>query len=161
MNTKQLYKALTCNVYTEPCFGGIFSRDTLKDITIKPKLIIVNTDPSYKPGKHWVLFYFNGDNVEFFDSLGKDLKSYGYEFVRFANRFAHTVNYAKVRTQPKNSILCGHYCLFYAYFRCKGKTMNSIIQKMIKIKSIKDSVKKIFTICKGSKCSLLQYCIPL
>ena len=56
MNTKQLYNALTLNAYTNKYFDGIDSIDTLKNINEKPELIICNTDPSDKPGKHWVLF---------------------------------------------------------------------------------------------------------
>ena len=37
MNTKQLYNALTLNVYTNKYFDGIYSIDTLKDINEKPE----------------------------------------------------------------------------------------------------------------------------
>ena len=48
MNTKQLWNALINNKVTEPFFDGIFPRDMLEIIENKPKLIICNTDPSYK-----------------------------------------------------------------------------------------------------------------
>ena len=35
-------------------FDGIYSSDTLNEIKEKPDLIICNTDPSNKPGEHWV-----------------------------------------------------------------------------------------------------------
>ena len=57
MNTKQLWCALTMNHYTNPYFDGIYSIDALKNIKDKPELIICNTDPSDKPGEHWVLFF--------------------------------------------------------------------------------------------------------
>ena len=63
MNTKQLWQALTSNPVTEPYFDGIFSVDTLKEIKTKPELIICNTDPSDKPGKHWLLFFFHNNTV--------------------------------------------------------------------------------------------------
>ena len=56
MNTKQLWNALCLNQITNNYFDGIFSSDTLKEISEKPILIICNTDPSNKPGEHWVLF---------------------------------------------------------------------------------------------------------
>ena len=51
-------------------------------------MIICNTDPSDKPGEHWVLFFFKDDeSVDFYDSLGKDIKYYGSEFCDFVNEF--------------------------------------------------------------------------
>ena len=83
MNTKQLWIALTLNPKTNFYFDGIFSIDTLKDIKEKPSLIICNTDPSDEPGKYWVLFFFNEDSVDFYDSLGCDITYYGSEFIDF------------------------------------------------------------------------------
>ena len=57
MNTKQIWQALTCNTKTEPYFDGVFPINELKNIKDKPELIICNTDPSNKPGQHWVLFF--------------------------------------------------------------------------------------------------------
>ena len=68
MNTKQIWQALTCNTKTEPYFDGVFPINELKNIKDKPELIICNTDPSNKPGQHWVLFFFHNDTVDFFDS---------------------------------------------------------------------------------------------
>jgi len=45
--------------------------------TLKPRCCIVNTDESWKPGKHWVVFYWcNNNNVEFFNNYGPDLSEY-------------------------------------------------------------------------------------
>ena len=88
MNTKDLWQALTCNSNTEPYFDWIFAADALTKINEKPELIICNTDPSNLPGKHWLLFFFYDNTVDYFDSLGKDLSYYGKEFVEFVNRFA-------------------------------------------------------------------------
>ena len=153
MNTKQLYQALVFNKYTNHCFNGVYSLDTLQDIESKPKLIICNTDPSNKPGEHWVLFNFENNHVEFFDSLGKGIDFYGIDFLRFAKRFAKTISQSKVRIQAKNTDTCGQYCLFYAYLRCKGKSMESILIQMQKIDNIKIIVNNIFKICNNSNCN--------
>ena len=69
-------------------------------------MIICNTDPSDKPCKHWVLFFFNDDeSVDFYDSLGKDIKYYGSEFYDFVNKFAKSWYSCVERTQP----LVHHY----------------------------------------------------
>ena len=40
-------------------------------------MIIVNTDPSTKSGKHWILLYFDAQgHAEIFDSMGNDVAFY-------------------------------------------------------------------------------------
>lgn len=156
MNTKQLFYALYNNDTTKPFFDGIYSRDNLVDIVRKPKLIICNTDPINKPGKHWVLFYFENDVCEFYDSLGKQLTSYGKEFQYFAQKFAKKLKQSNIRTQPSDSSLCGQYCLYFAYFRCKVASMTDIIKSMQSCVHIADFVCKKFNICENFECSFLQ-----
>lgn len=160
MNTKQLYYALISNKITKDKFDGIYSRDTLQDIVVKPEFIICNTDYSYNPGKHWVAYYFDEKgNAEFFDSLGKPMKYYGKEFVLFARIFAKKIKETKIRTQPKNSTLCGIYCLFYIYYRCQGYSLDKIVNFLLKPYSkIVKIVNKVFKLCPNSKCALLQKC---
>ena len=131
MNTKQIWQALTCNTKTEPYFDGVFPINELKNIKDKPELIICNTDPSNKPGQHWVLFFFHNDTVDFFDSLGKNMEYYGEEFINFAKRFSSKFQISLMRTQPKNTSLCGQYCLYFAYKRCTGEKMDNIIKSMV------------------------------
>lgn len=160
MNTKQLYKALIQNEITEPFFDGIYPRDLLVDITSKPNLIICNTDTSDKKGEHWLLFFFNKDkSVDFFDSLGKNIYSYGKEIVNFAKTYAVSFNESTDRMQPFNSSLCGHYCLFYAYYKCKGYNMKNILKKMSSADKVKKFVYKKYNICNSSSCKLLQTCV--
>lgn len=162
MNSKQLYQALS----NQPkigkyCFDGIYSKDNLEEIVKKPCLIICNTDPSNKPGKHWLLFVFEGDTVDFFDSLGKKLSSYGKPFVNFVKRYSHKLNMSKVRTQPLNSDFCGQYCLFYAFQKVQMKKSMSDILSMLKEMDSSDVLKSVqenFKFCENFKCSLLQTC---
>lgn len=158
MNTKQLWNALTHNPVTNIYFDGIFSIDTLKNIHETPELIICNTDPSDKPGEHWVLFFFHQNSVDFFDSLGRDITYYGSLFLDFVKNFADDCKQSLRRTQPLNSDLCGHYCLYYAYAKCHGNSMEKIIDSMISPKYVIDVVKKNFYICPSYNCPLLQNC---
>ena len=103
MNTKQLWNALCLSPITNKYFDGIFSSDTLKEITEKPFLIICNTDPSNKPGEHWVLFFFRENSVDFFDSLGRDIKYYGSVFIDFISNFVDNYKQCIKRTQPIES----------------------------------------------------------
>ena len=130
LNTIQLRNALLENEITKPFFSGIFPMDQLKNISAPPKLILVNTDPSYLPGKHWLLFFRTKDRMEMFDSLGQELHEMNPAVQTFAHRFNEYVKYVSQRVQPLNTALCGHYCLYYAYLRCKGDSMNEIVSRM-------------------------------
>lgn len=131
MNTFQLWYALTANPVTSDGFSGVYSIDTLPLLGPTPELVICNTDPSDNPGKHWVLFYRDGDTLEFFDSLGKQLDKYGPEFVAFAdNAKVRRVMTCLERIQPPGTSLCGEYCLYYAYARMKEQQMKDIIRFM-------------------------------
>ena len=161
MNTKQIWQALTCSNVTEPFFDGVFSYDTLKNIKKKPELIICNTDPSNKPVSHWVLFFSYENGVDFYDSLGNDLSYYGKEFVNFVSRFSKHYQVSKIRTQPKDSSLCGYYCLYYAFKSCKGNNMQQIINSMKTASHVVNFVNKQFKFCSNHKCARFQTCIKL
>ena len=162
MNTKEIWNALFMNEKTNTFFDGVFSIDTLKNIEVKPELIICNTDPSYLPGEHWVLFFFEKDSVDFYDSLGKDISYYGPEFSIFIKNFTNNFKQCVGRTQPYKSSLCGLYCLYYAYAKCIGKSMEEIVIEMSNSNLIIDFVKKHFLISqKNYNCCLLQNCVDL
>ena len=160
MNTKQLWNALMTNKNTTSYFDGVFSSDMLEDIVMKPKLIICNTDPSYRKGEHWVLFYFDNEIVEFYDSSGMSILKYK-NFIKFGKRYALKYKESTCRTQPSNTDICGEMCLFYAYYRCKGYNMDFILNKMTNNKNLVTFVNSKFNICKNSKCKLLQCCIKI
>jgi len=52
MNTKQIESVLRRARVKD--FDGVFSADTLPS---KPHLLVVNTDDSHKPGRHWVCMW--------------------------------------------------------------------------------------------------------
>ena len=106
MNTQQLYRALANSPLTEPFFDGIYAKDTLKDIQKPPKLIICNTDNSDEEGEHWLLFFFDGDElVEFYDSVGRNIEEYDPCFLDFVEKFSVFILSSTKRTQPLNSNL--------------------------------------------------------
>ena len=158
MNTKQLWNALCLNPVTNKYFDGIFSSDTLKEITQKPNLIICNTDPSHKPGEHWVLFFFSENSVDFYDSLGRDIKYYGSVFIDFIANFVDDYKQCLKRTQPIKSDLCGQYCLYYAFAKCNGLPMEDIIQNMPNYEYVVSFVNRTYYICPKYECCLVQCC---
>ena len=63
-----------------------------------------------------------------------------------------------IRTQPKNTSVCGQYCLYFAYKICNGEKMENIIKSMESPEHILNFVKRNFKYCKRSNCSLFQSC---
>jgi hypothetical protein len=50
-------------------FQGVYSIDTLPET---PRLLVCNTDPSHKPGQHWVALNVDSRRRgEYFDSFGR------------------------------------------------------------------------------------------
>lgn len=161
MNSKQLYQALSNDQQIGKYFDGIYSKDNLEEIVKKPCLIVCNTDPSSKPGKHWLLFCFEKDSVDFFDSLGKELSTYGKPFVNFVKKYSNKITWSRIRTQPLHSDYCGDFCLFYALQKVKKKKSMIEIVSMLNEMDSSDVLKIVqenFSFCENFQCSLLQSC---
>ena len=109
LNTFQLTAALEKNPITKKCFDGVYPRDILKSFKKTPRMIIVNTDPSTKSGKHWILLYFDAQGrAKIFDSLGNDVASYHSSIKKFIQRHStHYMHAVHDRIQPKGTALCG------------------------------------------------------
>ena len=105
------------------------------------------------------VIFFHNDTVDFFDSLGKNMEYYGEEFVNFAKRFSSKFQISLMRTQPKNTSLCGQYCLYFAYKRCTGEEMDNIIKSMVSPDHVLCFVNSNFKFCKNSgNCTHFQTC---
>lgn len=115
--------------------------DTIKP-TMKPFSFIVNTDPSNKPGRHWIAIYIDPKNeksLEIFDSFGEDPsedKTYqDYLLTGLKNLIdkLHLPYMLKMRMnmiqqQPifdkegKYSTTCGYYAMKFILDRISGKS---------------------------------------
>ncbi len=110
----------------------------------RPAAFIVNTQPNYRPGAHWVLIYLpqkkNMDSTltpYFFDSLGYPPSAYRQHFIKFLkknNSPSHTYRFNRVKIQQDNSSACGMYCLFFFKSLLSTDTCNST-QNIIKLMS--------------------------
>lgn len=147
MNTFQLWYALSGNPVTADQFDGVYSADTIGDVP-NARLIICNTDIASKPGSHWVVFYRNGDDLEFFDSLGKPIDVYHSRFKEFvqASGVKNVRTVVPYRIQPIDSSLCGEYCLYYAYARMKGEAAKEIIRHVPSAQTLNVFIGNIFTV---------------
>ena len=109
-------------------------------------MLVCNTDQSNRPGKHWLLFYFDGRVVEMFDSLGRDVGDYDPRLGQYLRRHADEIRRLTRRVQPEGSDACGHYCLYYAYMRCRGNSMRSIVATIPSTRFVRTFVKDVFDI---------------
>ncbi|GBN88411.1 hypothetical protein AVEN_170569-1 [Araneus ventricosus] len=87
MNGNEIHFILSRDPYTSPLFRGVFSSDTIPMLKEK-SAIVVNADKSSEPGSHWLAFYQEADDIDFFDSYGNPPEFYG---PRFHFRFFYRV----------------------------------------------------------------------
>lgn len=106
-------------------FKGVFSRDKIPQITSYPAAIIVNTDKSYEPGKHWIAMYFLEKQCEYFDSFG------------FPPMFPEMINAIGKRKlvwngrclQHPSSRKCGQFCIAFVKMRSRKESFVSFIKR--------------------------------
>lgn len=139
MNTDQLQ----CIIGESKCLSayvkGIFSPDTLPlHVTLYPSAYICNTDPSYLPGRHWVVFWFSNESqAEFYDSLGHGPEHNDPRFSTFLKNNAVSFRYNDVSLQHMHATTCGYHVLFYLLMKCKHKQMQDIV-RLLKSKQSPD-----------------------
>ena len=132
MTTSQLWNTLVSDNLIQNQLSGVLPSDQLMsvDITKRPCLIVSNTEPSWKAGRHWTCFYVPENAcmpIEFFDSLGHSPYQYSESFVRFLAKHGQKYVYSSIRLQAPNSNTCGEYVLFFAAHRSRGKSFVDIV----------------------------------
>ncbi len=108
-------------------FLGVYPRDLLPEMKQRPASIIINTDPSYLPGRHWLAFYIDKNGVGFFfDSYGKSPAFYGLE--HYLKKLTTTIVTNNQRLQGVNSSTCGLFSIYFILLKSRGFSMNQIVQ---------------------------------
>jgi len=119
MNSDEIHRFLDRRLVN---FDGVFSIDTLPD---QPRLLVCNTDPSHKSGRHWVAIYVDNDRGEFFDSFGRRPNAV---FERYLNSHCSSWIFNDTQLQSVVSRFCGHYCICYCLLRASGIDMPKIVR---------------------------------
>lgn len=120
-------------------YQGTFARDEFSSEILSeqdqavqsefPKAYIVNTDPSDRPGKHWVCLYRPSPGiVQYFDSYGLDPSHQHPDF-----QAAMAVSGWRLQrwnlhpVQAWFSSMCGVYCLYVLAHRARGWTLEEVM----------------------------------
>ena len=132
MNSVQIKNILSRDSVTKHYFIDVFASDELPARILRyPACFICNVDKSTKPGSHWLAFYLTADDkVEFFDSYGNEPSFFKGPISSFVSRFSQ-VTFNPVTLQSNVSAVCGQYCIYYLYCRCRGKALENIVSQFV------------------------------
>jgi hypothetical protein len=126
MNTIEIVQCLK-KIARNKFAYGVFPCNKLPRNIRKPAIIIANTDPDNKPGKHWTaIFLPTYGPCEYFDSYG--LKPNNKHFKKFLNTHCKHYIFNKQRLQSDFSTLCGNYCCIYLHYKTLGMPMMNILK---------------------------------
>lgn len=122
----QISKALLSDPHVGPEFLGVFPSDKLPKHISYPCSLVVNTDPSFEKGEHWVCYYFDSNgNAEYFDSYG--FPPSNCELFKFLVDNGNTFKCNNIQLQGLKSKVCGHYCIAYLASRSRGVSMDQFV----------------------------------
>ena len=125
MNTKQIENILGQEL--GEVFVGVFSRDNIPTHLPNKFAMVVNTHPSHKPGEHWVAFYVDRMEGEYFDSYGLPPPP---DFERLLDKYSVSQHYNTHQLQDYFSFVCGQYCIYYLYHRYHGEGLGDICNRL-------------------------------
>src|SRR5579859_1501720 len=116
-------KTLRTNRFTKRIYCGTFPCDKLKNYKLPSHAcgMIVNFDPSNKPGSHWIALLFDKNkNVQYFDTYARDIKTNRdiYNFIRSRGN-KHVQFLTGDSIQHDDSSVCGHYSILFLLCRAK------------------------------------------
>lgn len=107
---------------------GTFPLDMLNNLNIvrRPRHIVFNTSPSYKPpGTHWISIWLGTNmSIELVDSMGQ--RPISNEVIAFLRRHGSSSSRAVYISGPLqhwSSSTCGLYCLSHGLARARGCTL--------------------------------------
>jgi len=104
----------------------------------KPKLLVCNTDPSTKPGQHWIAIHVDEHGRgEYFDSFGR---AHNKHFADYLNEHCRIWTFNKKQLQSIISSFCGYYCCMYCMYRCRGVDLNGVVNLFTTDTAFNDSI---------------------
>ena len=143
METSEIYAGLKTHPLTKDCIERVCASDELPDkSTLKYNedgitFIVVNLDPSYLPGSHWVAIRLGASKkiiTEYFDSYGQDPDETIQTYIG-ANYIAQTK-----QLQSPMSTICGQWCMYYILYRCRGYSLTEFVSQFNKNLKLNDKI---------------------
>ena len=107
-----------------PNFRGVSLRDTLPKKPKKKECGILNLDDTSGLGTHWVAWYKNGTEKNYFDSYGLQPPN---ELIDYLHS---PILYNTEQIQPKDQVFCGHLCLYVLKHLGEGRNLQDIINSL-------------------------------
>ena len=107
-----------------PNFRGVSLRDTLPKKPKKKECGILNLDDTSGSGTHWVAWYKNGTEKNYFDSYGLQPPN---ELIDYLHS---PILYNTEQIQPKDQVFCGHLCLYVLKHLGEGRNLQDIINSL-------------------------------
>jgi hypothetical protein len=134
MNTTRINAILSLDPASASIFRGTLASDEFASVYRRRKdaLFVVNTDPSSKPGTHWIVVYARHGALHFFDPYG--LPSTMFPTI---NRIIGADDPISVDAplQGYGTDVCGDYCVLFALYVARGMTPRGFARLWMRIDS--------------------------
>jgi len=128
MNSFEINDVIKSDPISAHTFLGVYPIDCLPQPKQKPSSVIINLDPSYQPGSHWVCCQLNQNGPSYyFDSYGKlpQIIIQKYLLKNSQNGYEQSTE----RLQAVLSSVCGIYCIYCIVNWARGYTLNDIVNR--------------------------------
>lgn len=101
-------------------FLGVFAVDQVCSLkSNQVGTIIVNTDPSYLPGGHWISLFLGDKDIFVYDPLC--LYIYISEYLKkFFIRMNKVLHFNTIQIQRLDSVMCGYHALVFCFVMKNG-----------------------------------------
>lgn len=148
MNSNQIRRVMRGH---SKCFIGVFPADDLVKIALhlrkykkfktQPAAFILNTQPSWMGGEHWLAFYLaplkqRNEPVQVFDSFGRDRRRASFAHTEYFSQFIRTMDKPyqinRQRLQSKTTAVCGYYSCVFILLRCRGIGFAQVLHNFAK-----------------------------
>ena len=101
-------------------------------------------------GEHWVAFYCDNDEVECFDSYGKNPTDYSDYIAKWVDDEYQVIQIEDL--QADDSTVCGQYCMFFILVRAYGFSYQDVLSALTSDSRVNDRfickfINKFFKLC--------------